>query len=283
VTLAPGIHRIGAEEYHADPWPISLSASCAATLLRRSPLHAHYEHPRLGNAEREATDEMDSGTILHALVLGVGRGMIGVDAENWRTKKAQEEREKIRAEGAIPVLQRQLAGFDFAADQIVGQLTRLGVELCGDSEPVALWEGSPGSHYRAMIDHLILRGNSSAIIYDLKTMAESAHPRVCAARIAKYGEEIQVASNIEAIETLHPELRGRVDFLWLFAEQNPPHAVTIARPSGAMLELGRARWARAKSQFARCLAEGRWPGYGDEIVALEPPAWSLAEEAGRGA
>jgi hypothetical protein len=83
-----------------------LSPSVASILLRRSPLHAWHYHRLLGGVRREPTASMENGTLLHHLVLvgGDSDKLAIIDAENFRTKAAQELRDaaqRIVTAGAI--------------------------------------------------------------------------------------------------------------------------------------------------------------------------------------
>ena len=70
----PGLYDIPAAEYHADPCaPISLSRGIAHMLIRQSPEHAHWHHPKLGGHDDiKVTSMMDDGSVIHELLLGKG-------------------------------------------------------------------------------------------------------------------------------------------------------------------------------------------------------------------
>ena len=92
------------------------------------------------------------------------------------------------------------------------------------------------------------------------------------------GYDMQAAAYLSAATRLMPEMAGRIEVVFLFAEVEPPYCVLAAKPSAAMWTLGEVRWMRAVELWARCLAEDEWPGYASEVVTLEPPAWALAGE-----
>lgn len=272
------IYDLPESDYHADPCDTpSLSSHCAATLLGKSPLHAWRSHPRLGAAPREEKDEFDRGTLLHGLLLGTGRELTIVDAKDWRTKAAQEQRDAARAAGLLPVLARQHDEAQQAAEAIGARLSSELVRLCGASEVTATWLANGIAYSRARMDHLILdeMPPAGATIYDLK-FGDSAHPKACAARIARFGEDIQAAAYIDAIETIRPECAGRVSFVWLFCEWDPPYAVGVYSPSSSMLDMGRKRWRRACQLWAECVERDHWPGY--PAGELSPTEWALQEE-----
>ena len=275
---------IPAAEYHADDIGaprVTLSASIAHEIVAKSPLHAWMRHPKLGNGPRESTTAMDRGTRIHALVLGTPLELSVILADDYRTKAAQAQRDAAREQGLIPILARELDEDSEAARCIVEQLKAKGVVLPGNKEAVAVWEESATGVpvlCRGMMDHV-----DSQYIDDLKTCA-SAHPDKLARRCTEYGYHIQAAAYLSAIGKIHPSLAGRIRFRWLFAEildtagtKLPRAIVTVAHPSGAMLELGAALWQRAIDTWSRCLAEDRWPGYAESEAALDPPPWAMRE------
>jgi hypothetical protein len=270
--------------YYADPCTgPSLNASTAKTLITRSPLHAWQEHPRLGGAPREATAAQEHGSLIHRLVLGAGDDIEVIDAPDWRTKAAKEQRDDARTAGRIPVLVADHAEAEVAARAIADALAAFGIDLsggeAGESEVMLSWHerSARGSVLcRGMLDRLVL--GRSGIIYDLKT-TPNAHPQACARRVADLGYDIQAAAYTSAVEKLRPDLVGRVEFVFVFAETEPPYCVTPMKPGGMMREFGLTRWQRAVEVWAACLADGRWPGYVESITQLELPPWVMAADA----
>jgi len=106
ILTQPGVYEIPEAVYHGDPVPGgSLSASGAKRLLPPScPARFRYEqeHPVF-----KAT--FDFGSAAHKMVLGVGPDLAVIDAEDWRTKAAKDEREAARLSGRIPVLRSEHA------------------------------------------------------------------------------------------------------------------------------------------------------------------------------
>ena len=271
------IARIPESEYHSDPWPTpSLSASIAHTLLSRSPAHAYRQHPKLGGKPRADRAEFDEGQLLHKLVLGVGREVTIVHHDSWRTKAAKAERDEIRAAGGIPVLAHKYDAADYLAKTILSRLEEYEIALDGESEMAVLWkERVPSGREvlcRGMLDHLNL-----PIVYDLKT-CQSAHPRACQSHIISYGYDLQAAAYISGIEHEKPELTGRVQYIWLFAEKEPPFLVTPVRFAGSMAQLGTMRWGRALQLWDDCLTRNHWPGYTESVITCEAPQWAWSAE-----
>ena len=102
---------IPAADYHADEIGAnrpSLSSSIAQILCTSSPAHARAAHPKLNpELEREQKPTFDLGNAAHGILLeGVDR-IVEVDAPDWKTKAAREERAAAYAHGYTPLLIHQ--------------------------------------------------------------------------------------------------------------------------------------------------------------------------------
>ncbi len=285
-VLGVGLHHgIPPAVYHRDPCARpSLSSSIATTLLDRSPAHAKLAHAKIGVGYLESDEEteaMSRGTLLHRLVLGRGADVVAVDAKDWRTNKAKEERERIEQAGGLPVLVHKLRNLELASEVIRANLGEFGIDLAPrDSELVAVWE-EPAEHgvpvlCRGLLDNF---DEETATIYDPKFTAD-ASPAACVRRIAQMGYAMQAAAYTSGVERLFPSLAGRVKFVFLFCEPVAPYAVTPVTLSGDFREYGARRWKRAVNLWGRCLGASDWPLYTREVVTVEPPTWLLSQDMG---
>jgi hypothetical protein len=276
LSLRSEIVRMDAEEYHRDPAPPSLSASIAHVLVKQSPLHAYARHPRLGGVMPVPTLAMDKGALMHRLLLGVGKELRVIDAPDFRKSTAKDERDAAYAAGAVPVLALDHDEANHTARELRKRFDDLGIHLTGESELAAFWGemtyDGDAVQCRGMFDHLALPR-----VYDLKGIW-SAHPDVCRKHVDDYGYALQRAAYVSALEKLRPEYAGRIDFVFVFYETEPPYAVVPRRLSGEFRQLGERRWKRAVDTWARCLKTGVWPGYDDRIRDLEPAPWALAKD-----
>lgn len=275
---------LSAAEYHADPCARpSLSASIATTLVSRSPLHAWNAHPRLGGVRREPTPAMDAGSLLHALLLG-GTELAIIEADDFRTKAAQAERDAAYARGAVPVLARAHDDAQELADCVRDELADLGLGLTGESEVSVEWEEESGAGpvlCRGRMDHVWW---DRAAILDLKT-CQSAHERAVRSHVWEYGYDVQRAAYCSAMRKLRPEMVGREKFTFVFVETLPPGSRrrAIVQPvelDGPFREIGERRWRRAVDAWGQCLATDLWPAYAAPrtTVTVEAPGWAIAQE-----
>lgn len=280
MTFETRFARFSAEDYFADPCAApSLSSSIANVLELASPLHAWSQHPKLGGIPRPPTKALDNGSLIHELLLGAGKGVKVIDAADFRTNAAKAERDAARAAGQLPVLAGDYEVASRTAGILRERFADVGIVLAGESEAVALWTetASNGAQVqcRGMMDHLTL-----PTTYDLKS-ARSAHPIACRRHVENYGYALQRAAYVSAIERIKPDLAGRVDFVFVFFELEPPHAVTPARLTGAFCELGERGWRRAVDRWEECLRTNRWPGYAAGVIDLEPSPWALTNDMDR--
>lgn len=268
-----------AEFYHADPSPLpSLSQSCAHTLVSKSPLHAWLGHPRFGGASRDATRSMDRGTLVHRLLLHAGAQVIILNADDWRTKAAREQRDAGTAAGFIVCLQKEHDAAVDAVKHFAHQLVDFGIKLDGVSEAVVFWTetADDGTEVpcRLMTDHW---SPTQGRIFDVKN-ARTANPQKLDRYMFEFGCDIQAAAYLSAFTKLYPERAGRLDFWNLFCEFEPPYCLTPVVPASSMLELGERRWRRAINTWARCMKANSWPPYATKPVYIDAPAWALNQE-----
>ena len=274
------------DQYFADPCETpSLSNSMAKVLLDQSPMHAWTSHPRLGGKRRDtSTKTLDRGSLMHKLILGAGKRMVIVDAKDWRTNAAKEQRDAARLAGSIPVLKDDYDEAVIAAEEIGKRITDFGITLSGESEVAFAWEESVGGlsddkiWARGMMDHLILEPEFNlATIIDIK-MIQSANPKKCVRQVLDYGYDVQQAAYRSGLSTIYPEFEGRIDFRFLFCEADAPYAVTPARLDGMLSHHGERRWFNAIKLWHKCMKNNAWPGYQD--VTLESPPWmDMGEDA----
>lgn len=269
--LDPGFHRIDKATYLADPCRRpSLNSSIASLLLTRSPAHAFAAHPRMGGHRSDPTAAMLNGTLIDSLLCGGDADIVDSPYDEYRTNEAKAWRDAQLAVGKTPVKRKEMENAKKAAAYIQENMLSQGVELCGEHQPALIWE-TDGVLCRARLDHWIA---DTATIIDLKT-AENAAPGALAGKFGAFGYDVQWAAYTQAVETLRPDLAGRVQFLFVFAETVPPYSVTVARPAGTMRAYGSQRWARAVKLWGECLASGKWPGYPATEVEASP--WMMAE------
>ena len=275
IQLGPGVHRITADQYHADPAAApSLSSSIARILLDQSPLHAWTASPRL-NPMWEPTDSktFDIGRAAHRAILGAGGDYEAIPAELLAsngaasTKAAKEWVEEARARGVTPLKAEEVDRVQTMAGKAERTLSGMGITLHhGDSEVVAIAQVD-GVWCRMMADNV--PEDPRQPIYDFKT-CESAAPEACLKSVLNYGYDVQAAHYLDTWKAATGESRA---FRFIFQEKSQPHELCVVEVGQDSLDLARRKIARAREMWGVCLSRNEWPGYPLGVHKIDLPAW----------
>lgn len=262
----PGIYDVPEADYHADrvlapTLGRSLSSSGAKTILD-SPARFAWErdHPVV-------KDSYDFGAVAHALLLGSGPEIHVVDAESWRTKAAQGERDAARDGGAVPILR---ADSD-RAEELVRAVRAHPVanaifSVDGRAEQSLYWiDDATGITCRGRIDWIHPRA-----LVDLKTTI-NASPGKFSRSLVDYGYALQAAWYSQGYEAVTGK---RLPFIHVVVEKDPPHLVAVYQVDGDALAYGADRAHEARLIYADCESNDDWPGYSPEIELVSLPAWA---------
>ena len=271
VTFRTGLYpEMSDAIYHGDPCPApSLSSGLIRTLTTGTPRHAWLAHPRLGKSEDKAsTKAQDYGSLVHKLALGAGRDVEIIEADSYRTKAAQEQRDAAQAAGRIPILEPAYADALAQAEPIRDAITALAGEgWQGEVAMIGQRETAHGTIWtRAKADAL---SADRSVIVDLKT-TQKLDDKAIKNRLAEY--DTQDVHYRATLESARSDLIGRTRFVFLFIE----NSTGIMRPVG--LSEGWRHAAdlavtEAAETFARCLKARQWPAYAAAPELFEPPPW----------
>lgn len=270
----PGIYKIGAEAYHADPVETpSLSSSIARTLLNRSPLHAWMECKRLNPDYEDVNNkQFDIGHAAHSLLLeGSEEKFVLIDAENYKKKDAQEARDAAWASDKIPLLPDQLKSVRDMVDAMRRQLAHheegAGVFRDGTPEQTFVWQEG-GAWCRCRPDWTPTGGN---VFHEYKTTGTSAHPDDWVKHLYNMGYDMQAAHYRKGIRSLLN--LGEVHYRFVVQETAAPYAISIVELDPASMDMAERKVDRAISLWAWCLEHDRWPGYPQRVSYLTAPSW----------
>lgn len=265
--------------YHRHP---ALSASGAKKLLPPScPALFKWERDN-GQPPRRV---FDFGHAAHAKVLGVGAELVvvqkttkdgaRVDADDFRTKSAQEHAEAIRAEGKVPLLAHEVAQVDAMAAELRRHpfaSVLFDPARGGKPEQSLFWHDTTyGVDRRCRFDWLPATDGSRLIIPDYKSAA-SAEPRAFARAAANLNYHMQDAFYRDAALALG--IAEDVVFVFVAQEKTAPYLVTVCELDAEAVHAGRRRNDLALQVFAECSATGVWPGYSDDVELISLPAWA---------
>jgi hypothetical protein len=270
VISAPGVYPISADEYHGDPVEGgSLTSSGAVKLVNECPAKFDYErrHPL------PPKDIFDFGSAAHRMVLGAGRDIVVVDADNWMTKAAKAQRDEARANGLIPLL----AG-DYVVVKAMAAALRnhpMAAALLdperGTAEQTLVWQDGPtGVWCRALVDFLPHAADGRYVLGEYKS-AVDASPAGCAKAMFSYSYHQRAQWYVRGAQ----RVLGDAALVLIFQEKSAPYLVHCAEPDAIAMRHGRDRNDEALEIYAACTKAGRWPGYEpeDEVAPLSLPDW----------
>lgn len=270
-----GFHKISAEQYHADKLAEqpALSSSIAKILLRGSALQAWHAHPRLNPAFKEShEDKFDIGKVSHSVLLeGDESKLVVVQADDWRTNKAKEERENARATGKTALLAKQAAG--------VSEMVKAAKTFLVDCEITADWKNGE-SELTGLVedDGVMLKARFDRITHDRKVIidyktTDSAEPDIFGMQIARLGYHWQ-----EAFYRRVANLLGAQSPIFVFLAQSvePPYECSLHGCDPALQEISEADVKHAIAIWRDCLEKDEWRSYGGRIYWTMPTSWMMS-------
>ena len=274
----PGFHKISLDEYLADPCPEpSFGTSVAHTLLTKTPQHAWMEHPRLNpNRVREESSTMDLGTVAHSILLeGSTERVVIVEADDWRTKKAKEERDAARLQGKVAILAYKMSEIQAMVDAAKRQIANSELASAfaeGQPEQTLIWQEGQ-TWCKARPDWLT---TDHRLDLDYKSTGGSAEPNAFLRGVLlSSGYDLQCALRLRGLRAL-----GVRDpqFVFMVQETEPPYCMSFIGLSPAFLEVAERKLTRALQLWQDCLFTNTWGGYPPRVCWVEPPAWTVMEE-----
>lgn len=273
--LSEGVHTMPLTEYMLDPAPEpSLNASIANVLLTATPAHARLAHPRLSpQHEREDSSRLDLGTIAHGMLLeGDESRVVVIQADDWRSKAAKEERDEARILGQVPILEKDYDTVVEMVDTAKGYIAASEIAKDFDAaipEQTLIWKEAD-IWCRCRPDKAT---PDWRIVFDYKTCAGTAHPAVWAkSSMVRYGYDIQAAINLRGVKAL--KLAKRTTFIFLVQEIEPPYVLSIVSLAPEWLKLADDKLRVAMSIWQGCVRKDSWPGYPSRVAYVEPPAYA---------
>ena len=278
MQLKPGIHLdVSTADYFADPCTEpSLTQSIASVLLSQSPRHAALKHPRLNPAwEPHEDTKFNIGNAAHKLLIGRGKELVIVEADDWRTKAAKEMRAEAQEAGKVAILSHQhKTAVDMAAsfhEQIAEIPGCVGAFMAGGGAAgeVVIIAEYQGIILRSMVDWM----RDTTHLDDLKTTGISAAPDRIPYAMADGGWDLQAAIQERILDQLDPDNRGRRHHYFYLQENEDPFEVTACELPESVMTIGRAKLDKAIEIWKTCMKQDRWPGYPRVIHSPVYPAY----------
>lgn len=257
----------------------ALSSSGAWTLIDECPRLYWADSPLNPLREREAKRDFEIGNALHLLVLQPGeldRIVVPIDAENYRTKEARDERDAVRTAGRIPLLPHEFEMVREMRDALWSHPVAKHAFVDGAAERSFFWQDeATGVWCKARPDFTPIHGR---YLPDLKSAA-SANPEAFERSVADFGYYMRSAFYLEGMKAITGEAPEKVCYVVI--RKKKPHLVSVCWLDDEALEWGKLRVREAIDVFARCLDAGEWPQYRrkespdkDTAFEIRLPLWT---------
>lgn len=281
----PGKYKISFEEYIADPCTEpSLTRTTIKSLIEEPARKTFLQHPRLNpQVVEKQSEKFDIGTAAHAIFLTAEDIIVMIDALDWRTNKAKEERDAAREAGKVPLLSHQCRDVLLMVQEAHKALVEWegrGLKISdGDSEMTYVWQEPNGVWCRVRPDWRFTKrgyddGKSELnLCLDYKTTGQSADPQEYNRIAIAHGHDIQDAfyrRGVQAVEGCEP------DFVFMVQETEPPYLCAFMELDMMARDMGKQKVSAGIKAWAYHLETGEWPGYCSRTYTIEAPPWALA-------
>jgi hypothetical protein len=237
---------------------------------------------------------------VHSLILGSGPEFVVLPEcyRDYKKDAAQAIRDKAREEGKIPILDAEhLEALRLSVRILRAAEPFLGAVQDGQPEVTVLWEErgevgfvtpyetdpeGDGSYREPSISKIRCRSRmdlwvpnhiQGPTIIDLKIVENVGE--TFERSMTPHGLDIQAYSYTRAMETVYPDLAGRIRFMFLLCRNDGRYVVPIY-PGRTKIELGGHRWERAVKLWAECLSRQHWPGPPARVA--EASNWEISRE-----
>lgn len=279
---APGFYDLAPEAYHADPCERpSVSSGIISTIVTDTLAAARWKHPRLNpDLEPDDNTNYDLGSVAHELVLGKGSGIVVIDADDWRKKDTQEQRDAALEAGRQPCLakvyEQACAMRDAAREQLAHDPeNRDFFEAPGVSEQVAIWghETDAGNIFcRAMMDRRLLERPA---IYDYKTFKPGADPDGFVKYLFREGRAVQDPFYSMGLCKLLGTNWFRAEFRYVVQSPDAPYVLSVIQLDEQARDLAWQQTSWALEVWGKALRDGHFPGYRPRTHYVAPPPYEV--------
>lgn len=265
LVTEPGLYPDVPEDvYHRDPVVGGSLSVTSSKLLLPPSCPALFKHAREHGGYHSKA--MDTGTVVHSLVLGTDAAHVVLDYPNFQTKKAQEARDAVIADGKIPLKPHQLAEAQKIAQAVKEHDVAGGLFAEGDAETSGFWvDPGTGIWLRMRMDWMTHFG--APTIVDFKTTADVS-PDHFARSVADFGyhrQDPHYRDGLAADLGCDPD---DIDFVFACVQTTEPYLVMVYRLDDEAVELGREQNKIAREIYRDCSRSGVWPTWDEGIADL---------------
>lgn len=233
----------------------------------------------------QATESMDMGTVVHALVLEpeTVAEICHVAILSARSGAGKKERDDALAAGKIRLTRGKYALCRHAASALSADpVCRKLLDMPGEAEVSLYWDMPLGSGQvpcKARMDYLAELPDGSCIAVDLKTTsAWLANTGSLSYHIHKWHYERQAAWYLEGLQAVGLGCR---QFVFLFVGMRSPHFTSAVRLTDTDIRHGWNDCLAAAKIWQRCMETGIWPSSPGSLATAGPlPGWNRSSVVG---
>lgn len=275
-VTVPGLYPELSASYFTEnltPTPY-LSQSGIKTLLSETPFD--YRNP-----SKRKSDDMNFGSIVHALALGKGSKFIVSPHDEYRTNAAKSWRDEQIHMGLIPIKADKYADAEKIA-LVIQEKIRVALDGADyETEvPFFWWEWPHGDATDDAVRATWCGGmldvwcDERSIALDPKVTGAVSGPLRA---FVNFGWDLQAAWYRRGLESIFPDRAGRIRFANILVKPMEPFTSRLISINEAWRHGAERECLRALRIFQECTRTGVWPGYPETVEEMDAPSWLLAQ------
>lgn len=276
MITAPGLYPELSASYFTEnltPTPY-LSQSGIKTLLSETPFD--YRNPT-----KRKSDDMNFGSIVHALALGKGAKFVVAPYDDYRTNAAKSWKLEQEHLGRIPIKSDKY-GDALKIALVVQEKIRVALDGADyETEVPFFWQERPAAYSlnpdipptwcSGMLD---VWCDERSIALDPKVTSAVVGPLRA---FVNFGWDLQAAWYRRGLEAIMPDRAGRIRFANILVKPMEPFTSRLISINEAWRHGAERECLRALRIFQECTRTGIWPSYPDTVEEMDAPSWLLAQ------
>lgn len=274
---APGVYyNVDKIRYHLDP--VENGSLCRSEAMDLLPPNCPQIYKWKRDHREPPNRAMDFGTAAHSLVLETGPEIRVIDEDDYRTKRAKQQRDEAREQGLIPLLSHEyeiVAAMEAAlrAHPYARFLLDPGLGVIPEVTLV-WWDPATGVARRAMLDGLPPEphGEGRLLIPDYKSCRKADRESVSRAAY-QFGYHMQHAWYCDGAKAVGLAGDREPVMVLIMQEKDPPFLVNVVELDPMAVRIGRDSNDKALALYRECMESGHWPGYGEDVQRVPLPPW----------
>lgn len=232
----------------------------------------------------EPTPAMAFGTLVHSMILEPETvpKLYHVMQASATTKAGKAEKAQALAEGKTIVsasdyerakaMQTRVQAHP-AASWLLGMAKTTEVSMFWE---LATEDGRT-RQCKARADAIAHIPGAGEILIDLKTHSGTVSPQELERTVARFGYHRQAAWYCDGYERIVG--RPPLGFYFIFISTTAPYLVTAGKMGDEAQAIGWGDCLKAERILHECEESGKWPGYADQLIEIDLPAWAYKKAA----